>query len=166
MTVGELTAQMVVEAKRLGFSEATIWRGWMPGAGMVAKYYREQGLCVYDPAVTDKFLQKLEDRYASGEVSYNYLRQIRQITRRLNEFYLTGTLRIDATQHGTKYVLSSHSERLVDLFAAHQEYGASPYRPADERYRSTPQALHSGFPRRRIRGILANLILHGTKKCP
>ena len=72
MTVGELTAQMVVEAKRLGFSEATIWRGWMPGAGMVAKYYREQGLCVYDPAVTDKFLQKLEDRYASGEVSYNY----------------------------------------------------------------------------------------------
>ena len=90
---------------------------------MVAKYYREQGLCVYDPAVTDKFLQKLEDRYASGEVSYNYLRQIRQITRRLNEFYLTGTLRIDATQHGTKYVLSSHSERLVDLFVAHQEYG-------------------------------------------
>ncbi|MBD5153839.1 MAG: hypothetical protein HDT15_01855 [Oscillibacter sp.] len=49
MTIGELTAQMVVEAKRLGFSEATIWRYWMPKIEMVAKYYREQGLCVYAP---------------------------------------------------------------------------------------------------------------------
>ena len=62
MTVGELTAQIVVEAKRLGFSEVTIWRNWIPKTGMVAKYYREQGLCVYDPAVTDEFLQKLEGR--------------------------------------------------------------------------------------------------------
>lgn len=96
MTVRELTAQMVVEAKRLGFSEATIWRSWMPGAGMVAKYYREQDLYVYDPAITDKFLQNLESRYVSGEVSNNYLRQIRQIARRPNEFYLMGTLRINA----------------------------------------------------------------------
>lgn len=102
MTVGELTEQMVVEAKRLGFSEATIWCGWMPGAGMVAKYYQEQWLCVYGPAVTDGFLQKLESRYVSGEVFNNYLRQVRQIARRLNEFYLTGTLRIDAARHETR----------------------------------------------------------------
>ena len=125
MTIGELTAQMVVEAKRLGFSETTIWCNWMPRAGSVVKYYREQGLCVYDPAVTDEFLQKLESRYVLGEVSYNYLRKIRQITKRLNEFYLTGTVRIDAAQHGTKYVLSSYGERLVDLFVAHQGYGAN-----------------------------------------
>ena len=97
----------------------------MPGAGMVAKYYREQDLCMYDPAVTDKFLPKLESRYVSGEVSNNYLRQIRQIMRRLNEFYLTGTLHIDAAQHGTSNVLSSRDERLVDLFVAHQRYGAN-----------------------------------------
>ena len=125
MTIGEMAAQMVAEAKRLGFSEATIWRSWMPGVGMVAKYYHEQGLCVYDPVITDSFLKKIEGRYVSEEVSYGYLRQMRQITRRLNEFYLTGTLRIDATQHGTKYVLSSRGERLVDLFVAHQGYGAN-----------------------------------------
>ena len=122
-TVGELTAEMVAEAKRVGFSEATIWRRWMPGAEMVAKYYRERGLCVYDPAVTGEFLQKFESRYVLEEISYNYLRKIRSITWRLNEFYLTGTLRIDTTQHGTKYVLSSRGERLVDLFVAHQGYG-------------------------------------------
>lgn len=125
MTIGELTAQMVVEAKRLGFSEATIWRYWMPKIEMVAKYYREQGLCVYAPAVTGAFLQGLEARCEVGDVSGNYLRQIRQIVRRLNEFYLTGTLRIDAALHGTKYVLGSHSERLVDLFVAYQGYGAN-----------------------------------------
>ena len=81
MTIGELTAQMVAEARRLGFSESTIWRSWMPEAGMVAKYYREQGLCVYDPVNTNQLLQKIESRCASGEVSNNHLRQIRQITR-------------------------------------------------------------------------------------
>ena len=50
---------MVVEAKRLGYSEVYIWRNWMPKAGIVAKYYREQGLCLYDPVVTGEFLQKI-----------------------------------------------------------------------------------------------------------
>ena len=125
MTVRELTAQMITEAKRLGFSEATIWRGWMPGAEMVSKYYREQGLCVYDLAVTDDFLKKLERRYVQEEVSYSHLRKVRQAVKKLNEFYLTGTLRIDVTMHGTKYLLSSRNERLVDLFVAHHGYGAN-----------------------------------------
>ncbi len=50
---------------------------------------------------------------------------MRQITKRLNEFYLTGTLRMDAAMHGTKYMLSSHNERLVDLFVVQQGYGAN-----------------------------------------
>lgn len=125
VTIGELTAQMVAEAKHLGYSEVSIWRNWVPRAGIVAKYYREQGLCVYDPAVTDEFLQGIARRCEAGEVTWNYLRKMRQITRRLNEFYLTGTLRIDATLHGTKYTLSSHNERLVDLFVVHQGYGTN-----------------------------------------
>ena len=125
VTIGELTAQMVVEAKRFGYSEVSIWRHWMPRAGIVAKYYRERGLCVYDPAVTDEFLQKIARRCEAGEVSKNYLKNMRQITRRLNEFYLTGTLRMDVTLHGTKYVLSSSNERLVDLFVVYQGYGTN-----------------------------------------
>lgn len=104
VTIGELTAQIAAEAKRLGYSEASIWRYWMPKMGMIAKYYREQGLCVYDPAITEAFLQGIERRCETGEVSGNYLRQLRQIARRVNEFYLTGTLRIDATRQGTKEV--------------------------------------------------------------
>lgn len=124
-TIGELTAQMVSEAKRLGFSEATIWRGWMPMAGMVVKYYKEQGLCVYDPAITDEFLRVIEKRSEAGEVSNHYRRQVRQIVRRLNEFYLTGTLRVDASLRGTRYMLNSQNERLVDLFIVYQGYGTN-----------------------------------------
>ena len=116
VTIGELTAQMVVEAKRLDYSEVSIWHNWMPRVGIVTKYYREQGLCVYDPAVADEFLQEITRRCEAGKVSENYFRKMRQITKRLNEFYLTGTLRMDVTLHGTKYVLSSRNERLVDLF--------------------------------------------------
>ena len=123
VTVGELTVQMVVEAKRLGYSEVSIWHNWMPKIGIVAKYYREQGLCVYDPAVTDRFLQEIARRFEAGKVSANYFRKMRQIIKRLNEFYLTGTLRMNVTLHGTKYVLSSRNERLVDLFVVHQGYG-------------------------------------------
>jgi len=69
VTIGELMAQMVVEAKRLGYSEVSIWRDWMPGAWIVAKYYRELGLCVYAPAVIDEFLQEIARRCEGGEVT-------------------------------------------------------------------------------------------------
>lgn len=125
VTIGELVAQMAAKAKDLGYSETTIWRNWMPRAGIIAKYYKDQGLCLYEPAVTDEFVRGLEKRYKAGDVSYNYLKKIRQIARRLNEFRITGTLRIDTTLHGTGYILTSHNERLVDLFVAHEGYGAN-----------------------------------------
>ncbi len=62
--------------------------------------------------INDEFLQELAIRCEAGEVTWNYLRKMRQITKRLYEFYLTGTLRMDAALHGTKYMLSSHNERL------------------------------------------------------
>ena len=123
MTIGELTVQLVAEAKRLGFSDATIWRSWMPAIGRISKYYREQEVCLYDPTVTDGFLQKLESRYELKEISYSYFRKVRHLTRRINEFYLTGTLRTDVLQRGTKYILSSYGERRVDLFVSYQGYG-------------------------------------------
>lgn len=123
VTISELTTQMMNEARRLGFSEATIWRNWMHRAGMVITYYRERGVCLYDPAITEAFVQETRQRCTTGIVSKNYLKQILQITGRLNEFFLTGTLRMDTTVHGTRYELSSHYEHLVDLFVTYRGYG-------------------------------------------
>ena len=61
-------------------------------------------------------MQETQQRCEAGDVSKNYLKQIHQITGRLNEFFLTGILRVDTAAHGTRYELNSHYERLVDLF--------------------------------------------------
>lgn len=123
VTINELITQMINEARRLGFSETTIWRNWVHKAGMVTRYYRDHGVCLYDPAVTDAFVQETRQRYDAGSISKSHLKQIRQIAGRLNEFYVTGTLRIDTTMRGTRYELSSNYEHLVDLFITHQGYG-------------------------------------------
>ena len=123
VTVNELITQMINEARRLGFSERTIWRNWVHKAGMVTRDYRDHGVCLYDPAVTDAFVQETRQRYDAGAISKSHLKQIRQIAGRLNEFYVTGTLRIDTTMRGTRYELSSRYEHLVDLFITHQGYG-------------------------------------------
>lgn len=117
VTISELTTLMTNEARSLGFSEATIWRNWMHRVGMVITYYREKGVCLYDPVVTEAFVQETRQRCESGDVSKNYLKQIRQITGRLNEFFLTGTLRMDITVHGTRYELNSYYEHLVDFLS-------------------------------------------------
>lgn len=122
VTINELITQMINEARRLGFGETTIWRNWVHKAGMVTMYYRDHGVCLYDPAVTDAFVQETRQRYDAGAISKSHLKQIRQIAGRLNEFYVTGTLRIDTTMRGTRYELSSRYEHLVDLFITHQGY--------------------------------------------
>lgn len=122
VTINELITQMINEARRLGFGETTIWRNWVHKAGMVTRYYRDHSVCLYDPAVTDAFVQETRQRYDAGAISKSHLKQIRQIAGRLNEFYVTGTLRIDTTMRGTRYELSSRYEHLVDLFITHQGY--------------------------------------------
>lgn len=122
VTINELITQMINEARRLGFGETTIWRNWVHKAGMVTMYYRDHGVCLCDPAVTDAFVQETRQRYDAGAISKSHLKQIRQIAGRLNEFYVTGTLRIDTTMRGTRYELSSRYEHLVDLFITHQGY--------------------------------------------
>lgn len=116
VTINEIKAQILSEARRLGFSEATIWRHWLPKIDIIAKYYRGKGICFYDPAVTEEFLQICKDRCHDREVSFNYYNELRKMTKRLNEFYLTKTLHIDPKMHGTRYLLNANNERLVDLF--------------------------------------------------
>lgn len=121
-TIRETIASMLSEAKRLGFSESYIWNTWVTRTNALANYYTERGACFYDPAITGEFLSAHEDRYKAGEISYSYLNSLRQTIRRLNEFYLTGTLRADATRKGTRYILGGNNMRLIDLFVFSRGY--------------------------------------------
>jgi hypothetical protein len=87
VTISELVSGMLSEARRLGVSESTLWRSWEPKANSVAVYYRERGLCIYSPEITEEYLRLCEQRYEAGELAYSTIRQIRQILRRIHVLY-------------------------------------------------------------------------------
>ena len=122
-TIGETIANMLSEGQRLGFCESYIWNTWVVRTNTIANYYKERGVCFYDPSITSDFLSVQEARYKAGEISDNYFKSVRITVRRLNEFYLTGTLRADATRKGTRYILGGRNVRLLELFISSHGYG-------------------------------------------
>ena len=60
VTISELVSGMLSEARRLGVSESTLWRSWEPKANSVAVYYRERGLCIYSPEITEEYLRLIK----------------------------------------------------------------------------------------------------------
>ena len=76
ITIHQLVGKLVVELKRAGFTDSTIWQCYMPRVGSIEHYYEKLGQVYYDPMVTDYLEQKalpvIDDssmgylRYASG----------------------------------------------------------------------------------------------------
>lgn len=123
VTISELISGMLAEARRLGMSESTIWRDWEPKANSVVMFYRKRGLCVYSSEVTEEYLKSCEQRYEAGELAYSSLHQIRQVVRRIHEYYVTGTLRKAGNTRGSRYPLCPENEHLVDAFITERDYG-------------------------------------------
>ncbi len=123
VTISELVSGMLSEARRLGMSESTLWRNWEPKVNSVAVYYRERGLSIYSPEVTEEYLKLCEQRYETGELAYSTIRQIRQILRRIHEYYVTGTLRATGNVRRSHYPIAPDNEHLVDTFITERGYG-------------------------------------------
>lgn len=122
-TINEMIAQIIAEARKLGYSEATIWRNITPKFQTVAVYYEKRGVCFYDPAITRELVDLQKERLDREEISIHYYKRVKSAANRLDEFYLTGTLHLNMPKHGTKYPISEDSEKLIDLFLDHKGYG-------------------------------------------
>ena len=61
-TINEMIAQIIAEARKLGYSEATIWRNITPKFQTVAVYYEKRGVCFYDPAITRELVDLQKER--------------------------------------------------------------------------------------------------------
>ena len=123
VTINEMIAQMLAEAKRLGYSDATIWRNISPKLRAFAIYYSKKGISIYDPEITNEYVEFQEERLAREEITTHYYKKIKSAANRLNEFYLTGTLHLNMPKHGTRYQLKEENERLIDLFLDYKKYG-------------------------------------------
>ena len=122
-TINEMIAQIIAEARKLGYSEATIWRNITPKFQTVAVYYEKRGVCFYDPAITRELVDLQKERLDREEISIHYYKRVKSAANRLDEFYLTGTLHLNMPKHGTKYPISEDSEKLIDLFLDYKGYG-------------------------------------------
>lgn len=123
MTINQLIAGMVSEMKRMGYSDVTIWGEQIKRLGYFRKYYRSTGRTIYSPDVTEEYVQLQKKRYEAGEIGYDAFR-IKQFTgRRMNEFFLTGTLRVSTPKAGTRYLLTEGNEKLIDQFLEFKKYG-------------------------------------------
>ena len=122
-TINEMIAQIIAEARKLGYSEATIWRNITPKFQTVAVYYEKRGVCFYDPAITRELVDLQKERLDREEISIHYYKRVKSAANRLDEFYLTGTLHLNMPKHGTKYPISGDNEKLIDLFLDYKGYG-------------------------------------------
>ena len=109
-TINEMIAQIIAEARKLGYSEATIWRNITPKFQTVAVYYEKRGVCFYDPAITRELVDLQKERLDREEISIHYYKRVKSAANRLDEFYLTGTLHLNMPKHGTKYPISEDNE--------------------------------------------------------
>jgi site-specific recombinase XerD len=122
-TISEVISGMLNEARRLGFSESSLWKSWIPMTNSVEAYYRRRGLCTYSSEITDQYLRLHEKRYKAGEISYSTIQCFRQIVRRIHEYYITGTLRTAGNTRKSHYYISPENAHLVDSFIAEHGYG-------------------------------------------
>ena len=113
ITIHQLTGRLVVELKKGGFSETTIWHCYMPHVGTIENYYEKTNQLKYDPAITDVFVQYQKERMKRGEIS-NY-RDYLLAAERLNEVYMTGTISVPKVIHGTKYILNEENGKLLEI---------------------------------------------------
>ena len=123
VTINAMIAKMVEEARRLGYSESSIWTNIQPGLRTFAIYYSKKELSFYDPEITNEYVEFQKERMEKAEISIHYYRNICSAANRLSEFYLTDTLHLKMPKHGTKYLLREENERLVDCFLEYRNYG-------------------------------------------
>lgn len=123
VTINEMISQMISDARRLGYSETSIWRNFSPRLALVAAYYSKKDVSVYDPEITNEYVDLQKERLERGEITIHYYKRVKSAANRLNEFYLTGTLHLNMPKRGTKYQIKEENERLIDLFLDYKNYG-------------------------------------------
>lgn len=122
VTINELATKMLNELKRVGYSEEAIYSNYYPKIRSVTKYYMAAGIAYYSISSTEEYVKLQEERLLRGEISKERYKKVHSAASMMNEFFVTGTVRIHANKHGTVYVISPENERLIDCFLDAKQY--------------------------------------------
>ena len=86
LTINEMIAQIITEARNLGYCEATIWRHITPRLRTIAVYYEKRGVCFYNPVITRELVDLQKERLDREEISIHYYKRVKSAANRLDEF--------------------------------------------------------------------------------
>ena len=129
-TIGEVISGMLMEAERLGFAANFIWGHLSKTLGKVRRYYRDHNAYLYSSELTQQCLQYYQSLYADGKICKEHMRKIDATIRRVEEFYLTGTLNIRSNRIRSRIFLPCYFEHLLDEHLATQGYGEQSWHDA------------------------------------
>ncbi len=122
VTIDELIAALIAEMRRIGYAESGIWKSYFPHFSLVRNFYYERGQVFYSLDMTDQYDQQQKARFKAGEISAHTFYSYHFYSRKMDEFYLTGTLRVNPQKRITKYPVSVQNERMIDLFLDYHKY--------------------------------------------
>ena len=123
VTINELIVQVKKAMEEGGYSYNCIHLLYARYFRSIEIYYRKNGYVFYDPEVTEAYIKLQEDRQERGEIVAHYVHTIKLAARRLNEYFLTGEIRILNTERGSRYVVNENNARLIDQFISWKNYG-------------------------------------------
>lgn len=122
ITIHEFAVKMTDELRRVGYAESTLYRCLIPSMMHVVHYYEKAGITYYSVQTTQLYLSLQKERLERQEITGHYYRQIKSMASRMNDFFVTGEIRIPTARRGTVYVISSKYESLVDQFVDYKHY--------------------------------------------
>ena len=122
ITIHEFAAKMTAELRRVGYAESTLYRYLIPNMMHVVHYYEKAGITYYSIQATTLYLSLQKERLDRQEITEHYYRLIKSIASRMNDFFITGEIKIPSSKRGTVYVISPEYENLVDRFVDYKHY--------------------------------------------
>lgn len=105
-----------------GYDKHTLWGNMYPDFMFIVRFYRRQGVALYDPEITREYVQTIHNRYKDREISRSHYVRQRKAATRMDEFYLTGTLDWSCNKRETKFMLNREYTRLLDSFLSSKDF--------------------------------------------
>lgn len=116
ISVDELCEQLTLAMESAGFTKDFIWRCSHPLLRKICRYAESQHVKFYSHELLQGFVDLIQARYSSGEISRSYRCSILKECRRMDFFYETGSPCIPMATKHKKYELTGTFKELHDGF--------------------------------------------------
>lgn len=122
MLIADMVTPIMEILESSGYERHALWGNMYSDFMFVVRFYRRQGKTFYDPEVTKEYIQSMYSRYKGGKISRAHYVKLKKAAVRLEEFYLTGTLKWSCSKRKSKFQLNKEYTRLLEAFLSSKDF--------------------------------------------